>query len=112
MYRDGSYIIFSPPQTNTYQGALVTDGVQSYALFTYKCGEMGWSGGATIGFGASDELYDNLRLGGSAHATIASCLNSPTTEWSNILYKLTQNPGTCYYTKPYVYSNPHILVSL
>jgi len=72
----------------------VTDGVQSYALFTYKCGEMEWSGGATIGFGASDELYANLRLSGSSQANAVACLNSPTTEWSNLLYKLTDDPGT------------------
>ena len=87
-------IINSIPQTNTYQGVLVTDGVQSYALFTYKCGEMEWSGGATIGFGANDELYANLRLSGSSQANAVACLNSPTTEWSNLLYKLTDDPGT------------------
>ena len=80
-------------QTNTYQGVLVTDGVQSYALYTYRCGEMEWSGGATIGFGASDELYANLRLSGSAGVLAVACLNSPTTEWSNILYNLALDSG-------------------
>ena len=72
----------------------MTDGVQSYALFTYRCGEMEWSGGATIGFGASDELHSNLRLSDSFRAVAVACLNSPTTEWSNLLYKLTQDIGT------------------
>ena len=57
---------------------------------------MGWSGGATIGFTASDELYDNLRLSGTSQVTPVACLNSPTTEWSNLLYRLTPESGTLY----------------
>ena len=72
----------------------MTNGVQSYALYTYRCGELEWSGGATIGFGASNETYANLRLSGSAGVLAVACLNSPTTEWSNVLFRLTLDTGT------------------
>ena len=77
------------PQNNTYQGILATNRVESFALFTYKCGELDWGRGTNIGFGASDELYANLCLSGTDQATAVACLNSPTTEWSNLLCQIS-----------------------
>ena len=81
-----TYIII---QTNTYQGILITNGQQSYALFTYQCGQLGWSGGATIGFSAAGNFYQNHCLSGINARNIA-CLNSPGSTWTNVIYQLSK----------------------
>ena len=87
-----TFINVSPLQTNTFQAVVITSGVESYALFTYQCGSMEWSGGATIGFNTDDTFFMNHRLSGTARANEIACLNSPTTIWSNVVYQLTQGP--------------------
>ena len=56
---------------------MVTDGTDSFAIFVYQCGDLEWSGGATIGFGASSELFSNHRLSRSPIITSIGCLNAP-----------------------------------
>ena len=75
-------------QTNTYEGVIITNGPQSYALFTYNCGRLEWSGG-TIGFNAAGNLYHNHRLSGVFARNIA-CLNAPVTNWTNVIYQLSK----------------------
>lgn len=82
-------LVFILVQTNTFQGIVITNGQQSYALFTYQCGQLGWSGGATIGFTAAGNVYQNNRLSGTYARNIA-CLNSPTTIWTNVIYQLSK----------------------
>lgn len=79
-------------QTNTFQVILVTDGFNSYTIFTYQCGLLQWSGGATIGFIADDSFFQNHPLSGSSAANIA-CVNIPATIWSNVVYQLNPPPG-------------------
>ena len=77
-------------QFNTYQAIAITDGSQSYAVYTYRCGGLQWSGGATIGYngGPVGEFYANHPLSGGSVNTIA-CLNSGVTEWSNVVYNIS-----------------------
>ncbi len=87
-----SYFAFSP-QTNSFQGLLVTDFVSSYAVFIYKCGLLQWSGdpAASIGFDAGGIAFQNHPLSLSQSARDIACVNSNTTEWSNVYYHLTPN---------------------
>ena len=76
-------------QTNTFQGMLVTNYSTSFAVFTYYCGDLGFSNGATIGFSSGDGLFANhpAVLRGSAQSI--ACLNQPTSSWVNVVYELT-----------------------
>lgn len=80
-------------QTNTFQGIIITDGNQSYALFTYFCGLLSRSDGGTIGFNSDGNYFRNHPLSGSPRLSEVACLNSPRTAWSNILYSLTPKSG-------------------
>ena len=75
---------------------LVTDGEhESYAIFTYMCGSLGWSGSATIGFNARGDYYANHPLSGLKSSNAVSCANRDSV-WSNVVYDL--NPigvGEC-----------------
>ena len=66
---------------------LVTDGTYSYAVLTYNCGLMGWSGSPTIGFTAGSSNYDNYDPSNSDVA----CLTSPNSNWTNIVYLLSED---------------------
>ena len=81
-------------QTNTFQGILVTDGLQSYAIFTYQCGSMQWSGDpATIGFIADGGFFQNHPLSGTLNSRDIACQNFPGTVWNNVVYRLVPVPG-------------------
>ena len=94
-------------QTNTFQAVLVTDGANSFALFIYRCGDLQWSGGggfepgsvgATIGFGASSELFSNHRLSGTPSVTSIACLNTPDNQFFTVLYEITNSTEGKEYT--------------
>ena len=68
---------------------MVTDGTDSFTIFLYQCGDLEWSGGATIGFGASSELFSNHRLSRSPSITSIGCLNAPDNQFFTVLYGLT-----------------------
>jgi hypothetical protein len=85
-------------QTNSYQGLVITDGRDSFAVFTYQCGAMTWSGNATIGFNAGGSQYENHPLSGSSITRSIACMNYSSTVWINLLFKLTPNSKQhCYY---------------
>ena len=69
---------------------IATDGFMSYAIFTYKCGELNWlwSKYATIGFSITQDFYANHYLSKTPNVNNISCLNSPTSEWSNVVYHI------------------------
>lgn len=56
------YIIIVP-QTNKYQGLVVTDTVYSYYAFSYACGDIEWSGQgfetAVVGYNSRGDYYKN-----------------------------------------------------
>lgn len=70
---------------------MVTDFTDSYAVFIYKCQDMGFSGSATIGFTSLDNrLFANHRISGYRAKNVA-CLNSGQSDWVNLVYKLTRD---------------------
>ena len=77
-------------QTNTYQAIAITDGFQSYAVYTYRCGDLQWSGGATIGYngGPIGNFSENHPLSGDNANSIA-CINTGVTEYSNVVYNVS-----------------------
>lgn len=77
-------------QTNTYQGIVITNGQQSYALFVYQCDRMGWSGNATIGFSAAGNFYQNHHLSGTPNAKRIACMDMTGHVESNIVYQLSK----------------------
>ena len=91
-------------QTNTFQAVMVTDGANSFAIFIYRCGDLQWSRGvfalglhdATVGFGASSELFSNHRLSGAANVTNIACLNTPDNQYFTVLYEITNSTEGIY----------------
>ena len=67
---------------------IATDGIDSYAIFTYKCGELNWMDTTTIGFSITQDFYVNDHLSQSPNVNDIACLNSPTSEWSNVVYHI------------------------
>ena len=75
---------------NNFQAVVVTNGVQSYAVFTYKCGELNWvRNRAGIGFSASSTLFANHPLSRQSNVNSIACLNSPSSPWSNVVYRIS-----------------------
>ena len=66
-------------QTNTYQGIIITDRVNTYYVFTYICGELQWSvgsgfGHAVVGYNShGDYFYNTPGSGYENIADIVSC---------------------------------------
>ena len=77
------------PQTSTFQGILVTDFTRSFAVFTYRCGDLEYSNGATIGFSSGDGLFANHQATLLGSAQSIACLNEPNSPWVNVVYELT-----------------------
>ena len=78
-------------QDNTWQALIITDGQESYSVFTYRCGSILWSRSTSIGFNAAGVIFENyLTIGGLTAVDIA-CLNVPRSNWTNVVYKLTSN---------------------
>ena len=74
---------------------MITDGTDSYTVFTYRCGDMNWAYGPTIGFNAAGEYYVNHPNTGSTSGEEIACLNSPSSEWYNLVYKIS-HPNETY----------------
>ena len=81
-------------QTNTFQGLVITNGTQSYAVFTYKCDQIKWGGGATVGFKADGTYFRNYDLSGQDNVQYIGCVNQPSTDWNNLVYTLVPE-GKC-----------------
>lgn len=67
-------------QINNYQAIIVTDGISTYAIFSYMCGELQWSGlgrseGAVVGFNAEGSFYGNHPLSG--YPSIGESISCP-----------------------------------
>jgi hypothetical protein len=89
--------ISAPFQTNSFQGIIITNGNQSYALYTYKCGTLSSTGvrtNGTIGFNSDGNYFRNFPLSGTSRVNEVACLNLPNALWSNLLYSLTPLSGT------------------
>jgi hypothetical protein len=71
--------------TNTFQGILITNGTDSYAVFIYECGGMEWDGGE-IGWRDGSSQQVTHPLNGSSNSSDIGCLYSET--YSAIVYRL------------------------
>lgn len=70
---------------------MVTDYIRSYAIFTYRCGDLntpGYHQYSTIGINADDAFGINHPLSGSRAITNVSCANG---EWNNLVYELSSS---------------------
>ena len=64
---------------------MITDAQQNtYAVFIYQCGLMQWDNGATIGYNAGPDHFDNHHPSTSDIA----CVNYPNSNFSNVFYTL------------------------
>ena len=88
-------------------------------MYTYRCGDLRWSGGATIGYngGPVGNFSENHPLSGDIAKNIA-CINLNITEWSNVVYGVstddyipTDPPPTVEPRKSKVTANENGLVS-
>ena len=96
-----SFISFQPifnSQRNSFQGIVVTDGEQSFAVFTYNCNMLQWSGqsehaviGTNTGSGVEGNFpaFQNHQLSGLPQATMVACANmNRGIQWSDVIYKI------------------------
>ena len=68
---------------------MVTDFEKSFAVFTYRCGDLSFSGNATIGFVTTDGLFEVLETSFNGNAQSVACQNFPESPWVNIVYSIT-----------------------
>lgn len=72
------FVVHIKLQTNTFQGVIITDSVQSYYVFSYICGKLEWSGlgseTAIVGFNSNAEYFDNHPANGLGNISrIVAC---------------------------------------
>ena len=77
-------------QGNTFQAILVTDGLKSFAVYTYRCGYLQWSGPATVGLNTPADIRFNHPLSGTPSLDGIACIHVES-EWNNIIYELELN---------------------
>ena len=92
------YVIFFLFQRNSYQAVVITDGVQSYTVFTYNCNMLEWSGladqaviGVNVGFGIEGDFppFQNHPLSGLEQVTMVACTNQDRgIDWVDVIYKI------------------------
>ena len=69
---------------------MATDGDQSYAVFTYQCGELNWvRNRASIGFSAGPNLFANHPLSRQPNVNDIACVNQTCSPWTNVVYRIT-----------------------
>ena len=96
MVRVSWFVSTTQSTTSTFQAVLITNGMDSYAVFIYECGGMEW-GGAEIGWQAR-RLYGNNNvqeahyLSGSVESADIGCLYS--SNHSAIVYRLYRGLST------------------
>ena len=62
---------------------MATDGILSYAIFTYQCGRLNWTAYAGIGFSIGQDFFNNHELSLAPNVNDIACLNG---EWNNVVY--------------------------
>lgn len=93
-------IIFNS-QRNSFQGIVVTDGEQSFAVFTYNCNMLQWSGlyehaviGTNTGSGVEFPAFQNHQLSSLPQVTMVACANlNRGIQWSDVIYKIGDVSG-------------------
>ena len=88
LYFNICWFIWQQTNSSSFQAVLASQGNKTYAIFTYKCDLFDWNGtNAIIGFSASNTVFANFPLSRLVQENI-NCLNSPTSNWSNIVYEI------------------------
>ena len=75
----------------------MTNFSRSFAVFTYQCGNLSYSGLVTIGFVTPDGLFANHPAALEGNAISIACLKSPFSEWVNVVYEIS-GKGTSIYS--------------
>ena len=57
---------------------------------------MKWSGNAGIGVNADGRFYRNNNFSRATSAHNIACVNSPGSNWSNVIYQLCRFKSQCY----------------
>ena len=62
-------LAFEFMQANSYQATIVSNTIRTYAIFSYKCGEVQWSSlgrnrAAAVGYNSEADFFDNHPLSG------------------------------------------------
>ena len=70
----------------------MSGGRLSYAVFTYRCCSLNWMRNeAVIGFSAGKGLFANHPLSGTSNVNNIACLNVSSSDWSNVVYKISED---------------------
>ena len=83
-------------QGNNFQAVVVTNGLQSYSVLTYQCGELNWvqrNKAASIGFSASSELFANDPLSRHPNVNDIACRSQQCPPWTNVVYQINKEIG-------------------
>ena len=76
-------------QTSSFQAVIITNSVSSFAVFTYKCGDLNYNNGL-IGFSSGNSsLFANHPASLRINDSHIACTNSPESPWMNVIYELT-----------------------
>ena len=86
-------------QTNSFQGVVVTDGQQTFVVFTYNCNMLQWSGrpsaeaviGVNVGVGIEGNFppFQNQPLSGRSEVPTVACLNIDRgIVWTDVVFKI------------------------
>ena len=78
----------------------MTDFARSFAVFTYKCGDLDYSNHASVGFISEDGLFANHQAVFRSNTTAIACLNVPSSLWVNVVYDITLS-GDLYSVSPH-----------
>ena len=73
---------------------MITDGIDSYAIFTYMCDLIRWSGlwrFPTIGYNAGGFLFANHPLTARKEASQIDCITN-NRQYVNVIYKISPDP--------------------
>ena len=69
---------------------MATDGVLSYAMFTYKCGGLNWLDySASIGFSITQNFFANHELSLTPNVNDIACASNSVSGWSNVVYQVS-----------------------
>ena len=79
---------YIPPQSNTYQGILITDGVSSYVVFVYHCDLLDPFSVAGIGYYINNTLFKEHPLSNMNRSSAIACENLPQTLWNSVVFPL------------------------
>ena len=70
----------------------MTDFFKSYAVFTYRCGDMSFSWPGTVGYVNYEYNIDVTH--GATHRPSShdiACFNMPESKWVNVVYEITRS---------------------